>query len=106
MCVWMFCPCACVCTLSVPGACKSQKRALDPLELELQITYEPSCGCWKPNPGILQEKQELLTDEPSTQLLIALEVEFHVAQAGLKISDAPAQPPKCWPSTCAPLRPA
>ena len=32
---------------------------------------ELSCGCWKPNTGLLQEQQVLLTPEPSLQLPFA-----------------------------------
>jgi hypothetical protein len=34
---------------------RGQKRAPEPLELELQAVSEPPCGCWELNPGPLQE---------------------------------------------------
>jgi hypothetical protein len=33
----------------------------------LEPTCEPSCGCWKLNPGPLQEEQMLLAADPSPQ---------------------------------------
>jgi hypothetical protein len=42
-----------------------QKRVLDPLELEEQLTgCKPPHGYWEPNPGSMQE-QVLLRAEPS-----------------------------------------
>lgn len=38
-----------------------QKKALDPLELELQMIYKQICGCQKPKLGPLQEQQVHLT---------------------------------------------
>ena len=37
LCVWIFCLHVCLCIMCVPGACRGQKRASDPVELELQI---------------------------------------------------------------------
>lgn len=34
LCIWMFCLSVCVCVPCVTGLCSSQRRALDPLELE------------------------------------------------------------------------
>lgn len=33
------------------GVCAHQKRALDPLELELTEDCQPLYGCWELNPG-------------------------------------------------------
>lgn len=41
---------ACLCTMSVPDAHEGQKRALDPVELELH-GYELPHGFWKQNLG-------------------------------------------------------
>lgn len=38
---------ACVC----PGIQGGQKRALDPLEPELQMVVSHQCRCWKQNSG-------------------------------------------------------
>lgn len=51
----------------VPGACSGQKKASDPLELELGMA-ESQCGCWELSPGPLQEQLALLTAEPSLSL--------------------------------------
>lgn len=45
--------------------CRGQRRASDPLELDLTGGYEPPRGCRKPNPRQLG----LLTAEPFPQLL-------------------------------------
>ena len=42
----------CMCTMCMPGACRSQKRALDPLGLELQTVI----NYWGPNLSPLQEQ--------------------------------------------------
>lgn len=55
----------------VPGACSGQKKASDPLELELAMAVSHSvsqCGCWELSPGPLQEQLALLTAEPSLSL--------------------------------------
>lgn len=47
------CQHVCMCTRCMPGvggAYRSQKRVLDPLELQLQ-TGKLSCGCWESNLG-------------------------------------------------------
>jgi hypothetical protein len=46
--------------MRMPGAHKGQKRALDPLELEL-YSSELACGCWESNPGLMEEQPVLLT---------------------------------------------
>lgn len=62
-CVWVFClhfGCA-------PYACSaygSQRRALDPRELELEMAVR----CWESKLGAFQEQPMLLTAEPSLQL--------------------------------------
>lgn len=37
------------------GACRGQRRASDPLELELQVFRAAQHGCWKLHWGLLQE---------------------------------------------------
>ena len=36
--------CVCLCTMCAPGACNSKKKALDPLELELQVVVSHHVG--------------------------------------------------------------
>lgn len=38
----------------------SQKRTLNPLEMELVYLLKPLCGCWELNPGIQQDQLVLL----------------------------------------------
>lgn len=47
------------------GACRSQKRPSDPLELELQVVVSCPPGCWEPSLGLLEEWQVLLIAELS-----------------------------------------
>lgn len=55
----------------VCGARGGQKMALDPLELELHTdSCEQQYGCWKLNPGPLEEQPVFLTTEPSLQIPI------------------------------------
>jgi hypothetical protein len=44
-----------VCTTCIPGAHRGQKKAkaLDPLELKLQMVASHPVGCWDWNPGPL-----------------------------------------------------
>lgn len=60
----------CICTRYVPGTFGGQKRALDPLELELQKTVCDSTkhGCWEVSLYSLQKHPVFLTAEPSLQL--------------------------------------
>ena len=58
----MFCLCVCIHSC-VPGACRGQKRALDPLELELGVAVRHYVGTG--NPCLLQKQQLLLTTEQS-----------------------------------------
>jgi hypothetical protein len=48
---------------------RSQKRALDPLVLELKIV-NLHCGCWELNLGPSEESSVLLTSEPSVALVL------------------------------------
>lgn len=48
----------CICTTCVLGAHRDRRRALDPLELELQWLLA-TCECWEPKLG-LKEQQGLL----------------------------------------------
>ena len=52
---------ACMCTSSVPGAYRGQKRVLDPPELLCMVVSHPIYGCWEMSPDPLQEQQVLLT---------------------------------------------
>ena len=45
--IWVFTCCLCVDHMC--SACGSQKRAAEPLELELQMSL---CGCWGPNTSL------------------------------------------------------
>jgi hypothetical protein len=56
--------------LCVSGACRDQKRMLDPQTGEIQIV-ELHCWCWERNHLGFLKKQLLLTTEPSLQ-------EFHL----------------------------
>lgn len=53
----------CVCD-KYSSALEGQKRALDPLELELQAAVNHKHRCWELNSGPLQEQQLLLTTGP------------------------------------------
>ena len=48
----------------MPGACRGQNKALDLLEMELQMAESP-CGRWESEH--LEEQPVLLTAEPSLQ---------------------------------------
>jgi hypothetical protein len=50
-------------TMYTPGAPEAQ-GTLNPPQTGARDGCEPPCGCWEPNPGPLQEQQELLTAEP------------------------------------------
>lgn len=50
--------CVSVCHI-VPGAHRVQKRALDPLELEVQSGCLSPCGRWEYNVDLLEEQPEL-----------------------------------------------
>ena len=56
----------------VPGACGGQKKASDPLELELQKVVSCRRGCRELGPGSLEEQPVLLIIERSPQPLIML----------------------------------
>lgn len=49
------------------GIRKGQKRASDPMELELEVVLRWSCGHWEPNSHPLQGQQVLLTAKLSIQ---------------------------------------
>ena len=56
---------------------RGQRRALDTLELELQVVGSYDVG-WELNPGPLEEQSVLLTVEPSLQsFAFVCETEFH-----------------------------
>ena len=64
MCVNVFCLHVCLCTACMPGIGRGQKRASDPLELELEMVVglHESAGN-----RIQEEKQMFLTVEPFLQ---------------------------------------
>lgn len=53
----------------MPDALGSQKRALDPLQVELQTVVNINCGyeCWQSNLDPLEELPVLVTAEPALQ---------------------------------------
>lgn len=53
---------------SLAGALGSQKRPLDPLELELHDIVKPKCECWVPNPGLLKSSPGCVNAKPSLKL--------------------------------------
>lgn len=53
-----------VCTPHIAGVLGGQKRASDPLNLELRMV-ELLCWCWELNTSHLEEQQMFLTIEPS-----------------------------------------
>lgn len=54
-----------VCTMCVPDACRSQKKAPDPQDLELQLLQSPRRS-WESN-LVPPEEQPVLTAESSLQ---------------------------------------
>lgn len=64
-CVGVFCLHAYLHTTHVSGAHRGPKRALDPLELELQMVACQHVGAGESNLGPLQEQSVLSTTEPS-----------------------------------------
>ena len=60
LCVWLCCLHVYLCTVYMPGAFRGQKRASDPLELELTVVVS-HYGCWESNPDPLQEQPVFLT---------------------------------------------
>ena len=57
--LWFFL-CMWICTTCFPTGPRGKKRALDPLESELQTVVEQTVVYREPNPGPLQEQQMLL----------------------------------------------
>ena len=55
----------------VPCACLVSMEMIDPQNWILS-SCEPSSGCWKLNPGPLQEQQVLQTTKPSLQPQVLL----------------------------------
>ena len=53
----------CLCIMCMPGACRSQKRALDALELEVQMAVSCHVGAGV-EAGTLKEQLVLLIAEP------------------------------------------
>lgn len=60
--------CLHVCAPYVCSTLRGRRRTLCPLELELQMGCEPSCGCQELNPGPLREQPEFLATEPTHNL--------------------------------------
>ena len=61
LCLQVFYLHAHVCTVYMLDACRSQKKALDPLELELQDSCRLPHKCWEPNSGVLKDQKVFLT---------------------------------------------
>lgn len=61
----MFCLNIRMCTMCVPSAHRVQKRALDLLEIELQLP----CVFWEMSPSPLQEQTVIVRRETSLQCL-------------------------------------
>lgn len=62
------------------GTCR---RALEPLELELQVPgFEPPDVGTEPNLGHLEDQQEFLTTEPSLRPLLSLMIKAHSYRGG------------------------
>lgn len=61
LCLQVFYLHAHVCTVYMLDACRSQKKALDALELELQDSFWLPHKCWEPNSGVLKEQKVFLT---------------------------------------------
>lgn len=59
----------CLYTWGVLGVYKSEKRGLDPLELELESVVDHHVGGWELNRESKEEQQALLTPELSLHLL-------------------------------------
>lgn len=77
VCCWILdlvilCACfVCICShvaMYVPGACRDQKRTLDPLELELWRVVD-HCQWWEQDPQLLQEQQVFSITGPPLQHL-------------------------------------
>lgn len=64
MCMGIFCMLF-LGSMCVPGAIGGQKRTLNPLKLQLKMVEFLPCGFCYLNPWVFQEKQVLLTSEPS-----------------------------------------
>lgn len=60
-----------VCTIYIPSALRSWKRASDTLQQAGVKSHQPPCGCWASNPVPLQGQSVLLTMESSLQPLEA-----------------------------------
>ncbi|ERE88245.1 hypothetical protein H671_1g3204 [Cricetulus griseus] len=62
-------PTLCLCTKCFDSALGGQKRASDPLDLELQTdSCELTCGCWELNLGLLEKQKVALTTELQRQV--------------------------------------
>ena len=55
-----------MCTPCVPETQRSDEGVRSP-GTGVSGGYEPSCGCWEPNPGLREEQPVLLTAELSLQ---------------------------------------
>ena len=65
-CVYVYLSACMYCTMGIPDAHWGQKKAFP--GTAVRNGCEPTCGCWKLNPGLLEQQPMLLTDEPSFQL--------------------------------------
>lgn len=59
------------------GAFRGQKRSSDPLELELQMVWGATCGCWDLSSRPLWERYSLLTSKPSFIIVVVMHMCMH-----------------------------
>lgn len=69
----MLFPCACIYTTLVPGAYRGQKRALNSLELKLQMVTSYPGGCWEQSPGPLEKPPISCLSSPNFEVLNSIE---------------------------------
>ena len=91
---WIFCLMY-VCAAYACRVSESQKKVLDPLELEPLSSFKPPCVCWEPNLAVLQEQQELsataISSAPSMAVVVLAASVFCVCKAFSKYLLN-----KCW----------
>lgn len=59
-----FCLYVCLCTTSMPGTFGGQVRTLDLLKLELQVSCDLPCGCWRIKPSFSERDYALKCTVP------------------------------------------
>jgi Na+/melibiose symporter-like transporter len=63
LCIWMIFFHICMCTTYMSSAHRVHNRHQIPWNWSYGCLWE-TIGCWEPNPGLLQEQQEIWTAEP------------------------------------------